>query len=216
MNLQSLSILVMAVGWTVAYVDSIRVGLRDRSYAMPFWALALNITWESVYALHGYAADGVTGQVAANFVWACLDFGILFTYFRYGRAESPFPDDRRAFVAWSVTALLCSLLVQYVFIATFGLLFASIYTAFGSNLMMSVMFVELHRKRGSNLGQSKTIGYSKWLGTLAVTLYFGVLFRAEVANYPSTFIVGTGLLSAAYDLYYLVLLHRADRASAVP
>ena len=40
-------ILAVASGicWTVVYIEGIRVGFRDRSYAIPFYALALNFAW---------------------------------------------------------------------------------------------------------------------------------------------------------------------------
>jgi len=34
----TLSIL-SGVFWTIVYIDGIRVGMRDKSYAMPIWAL---------------------------------------------------------------------------------------------------------------------------------------------------------------------------------
>ena len=40
------------VAWTLVYLEAIRVGFRDRTYAMPVAALALNIAWESIYAAH--------------------------------------------------------------------------------------------------------------------------------------------------------------------
>lgn len=43
------------LAWTVVYLDCIRVGFRDRTYAMPVAALALNIAWESLHAVHGLA-----------------------------------------------------------------------------------------------------------------------------------------------------------------
>ena len=43
------------LAWTVVYIECVRVGLRDRTYAMPLAALGLNIAWESTYAVHGLA-----------------------------------------------------------------------------------------------------------------------------------------------------------------
>ncbi len=40
---------VGGIAWTVVYVEAIRVGLRDRTCAMPVAALALNFAWEPTY-----------------------------------------------------------------------------------------------------------------------------------------------------------------------
>ena len=37
---------VSGVCWTIVYIEGIRVGFKDKSYAIPFYALALNIAWE--------------------------------------------------------------------------------------------------------------------------------------------------------------------------
>lgn len=45
--------LVSGICWTVVYIDGIRLGIRDRSYAIPFYALALNIFWELLQTFYG-------------------------------------------------------------------------------------------------------------------------------------------------------------------
>ena len=39
--------LILTVGsgvcWTIVYIEGIRIGIKDKSYAIPFYALALNI-----------------------------------------------------------------------------------------------------------------------------------------------------------------------------
>jgi hypothetical protein len=39
------------IAWTIVYVDSIRIGLTQKTYAMPIAALGLNIAWEWTYAV---------------------------------------------------------------------------------------------------------------------------------------------------------------------
>jgi hypothetical protein len=43
-------VLLSGLCWTVVYIDSVRLGFKDKTYAMPFWALALNIAWELMLA----------------------------------------------------------------------------------------------------------------------------------------------------------------------
>ena len=47
--------IVSGLAWTVVYVDAIRIGFKDRSYAIPAAALALNFAWEAIYATRSIA-----------------------------------------------------------------------------------------------------------------------------------------------------------------
>jgi hypothetical protein len=93
--------LVSGIAWTVVYAEAIRVGFRDRTYAMPIAALCLNFAWESTYAVH----DLVTApslQAYVNLVWAIADLGIVYTYLRFGRSELPGFISRSQFIVWSL------------------------------------------------------------------------------------------------------------------
>ena len=79
------------------------------------------------------------------------------------------------------------------------------YAAFLQNLLMSVLFIGMLVQRGSREGQSVTIAVSKWLGTLAPTLLFG-LVGAEGFDGPNGLILVVGLLCSVFDLLYLALL----------
>ena len=79
---------VSGIAWTAVYVEAIRVGFRDRSYAVPAAALALNFAWEAIYASRS-AATALSVQGVFNIVWALADVVILYTFFRFGRAELP-------------------------------------------------------------------------------------------------------------------------------
>src|SRR6202790_3423797 len=70
---------VSGICWTIVYIEGIRVGFRDRSYAIPFLALALNIAWELLHTVFGFRA-GVSTQTIINGVWFAFDVGILYTY----------------------------------------------------------------------------------------------------------------------------------------
>lgn len=38
----------------MVYLEGIRLGLKEKSYAIPFYALALNIAWELLHTLFGF------------------------------------------------------------------------------------------------------------------------------------------------------------------
>ncbi|MER7824278.1 MULTISPECIES: hypothetical protein [unclassified Streptomyces] len=192
--------LVSGVAWTLVYVEAIRVGLRDRTYAMPVAALALNFAWETVYAARDIAV-GLSAQGVVNVVWAVADVVIVYTYLRFGRAELPDFVTRPLFATWSVLVFGTGFAVQWLFLAHFGAHDASRYSAFLQNLLMSGLFIALYVSRQGPLGQSPTIAVAKWLGTLAPTVLFGVLEDAP-------FVLGLGILCCVFDLAYIGLLLR--------
>ncbi|WP_371616407.1 hypothetical protein [Streptomyces sp. NBC_00454] len=193
--------LVSGVAWTVVYVEAIRVGLRDRTYAMPVAALALNFAWETTYAFYEFHNSGVTAQGVVDVVWAVADLVIVYTYLRYGRAELPGFVTRPVFAVWSLLVFASAFAVQWLFVAHFGTHEASRYSAFLQNLLMSGLFIALYAGRRGRRGQSLVMAVAKWLGTLAPTFLFGVLEDAP-------FILGLGLLCAVFDLAYIALLAR--------
>jgi hypothetical protein len=193
--------LVSGVAWTVVYVEAIRVGLRDRTYAMPVAALALNFAWETTYAVDEFRG-GLSPQGVVNVVWAAADTVIIWTYLRYGRAELPRFVTRPLFAAWSGLLFASAFAVQWLFLAHFGTHDATRYSAFLQNLLMSGLFISLYAARNGPRGQSLLIAVAKWLGTLAPTVLFGVLER-------SGFVLGLGVLCSVFDLAYIGLLLRS-------
>lgn len=188
------------IAWTIVYIVSIRIGFKYKTYAVPIAALGLNIAWEWIYAIHGLAnAHGP--QAYINLVWALADMVILYTFFRYGRAELPSFVTRTAFNAWGVAVVGTSVAIQLLFIGEFGLvdMRAAKYAAFLQNLLMSGLFISMFVVRRGARGQSLTIGVAKWIGTLAPTVLLGAIQK-------SPFILGIGVLCSALDLTYIALL----------
>ena len=117
------------------------MGFRDKSYAIPFYALALNFAWELLYTYHGFRINGVDAQNIFNAAWLTFDIGILYTYFRFGRnyfgrrlfnppADAGSTDRTnppaiaggtdKLFIGWSVLGLVTAFAVQYAVIREFG------------------------------------------------------------------------------------------------
>jgi hypothetical protein len=194
--------LISGLAWTIVYVASIRVGFRERTYAMPFGALALNLAWEFIYTVDGFTR-AIGPQSWVNLVWAGLDVVILVTYLRFGGDDLPAFVSRPLFRAWVVGALAIAFAVQGLFVYEFGLSsgHAAEYSAFLQNLLMSLLFIQLYVWRRGPRGQSLVIAVAKWLGTLAPTILFGVV-------YGSRFTLGIGVLCSIVDLAYIALLVR--------
>jgi hypothetical protein len=196
--------LLSGVAWTVVYVVAIRIGLRERTYAIPAAALALNIAWESIYATRGLATADLSVQTFVNVAWFFADVVVVYTFLRYGRHELPGFVSRPMFVTWAVLIFATAYVVQWLFIVEFGWGNALKYAAFLQNLLMSGLFIAMFVARRGPRGQSIVIAVSKWIGTLAPTILFGGLAG-------SAFILGLGLLCSVFDLAYIALLIGARR-----
>jgi hypothetical protein len=198
------------VAWTTVYIVAIRIGFKQQTYAIPIAALSLNIAWEWIYSIHDLA-NAPGPQAYINLAWAVADVVILYTFFRYGRAELPTFVTRPVFIAWGIAMLSASVTIQLLFIGEFGLINmrAAQYSAFLQNLLMSGLFLAMFVARRGARGQSLTIGFAKWIGTLAPTLVFGVIGH-------SRFILGIGILCSVFDLAYIALLLSALRVRSRP
>jgi hypothetical protein len=192
------------IAWTIVYIDAIRIGFRQKTYAMPLAALGLNFAWESTYSVLDFTGGAVSVQAWVNLVWALADVVIVFTFFKFGRAELPQMVTKPMFIVWGVLIFASSFAVQWLFIAEFGQMPAARYSAFLQNLLMSGLFIAMLVARRGIRGQTLTIAISKWIGTLAPTILIGVL-----GNMP--FITAIGLMCSVFDLIYIALVVRARR-----
>lgn len=202
--------ILSGLAWTVVYVDAIRIGLRDKSYAIPAAALGLNFAWEVIYAARS-VATGISVQGVFNIAWGLADVVIAYTFLKFGRSELPAWVTRRLFIGWALLLVVTSFAVQLLFVVEFGWEEAARYAAFLQNLLMSGLFIAMFAARGGMRGQSLLIGIAKWIGTLAPTIVFG-----WYGNSP--LILGLGALCSVFDLAYIGLLWRttATRGHIAP
>jgi hypothetical protein len=192
------------IAWTIVYIEAIRLGFKQRTYAMPIAVLALNIAWESIYSFLDLR-DGVSIQGIINVVWVLADIVIVYTFFRFGRAELPGFVTRPMFVSWGVAILGIGFAVQLLFLSEFGHSSAQAYSAFLQNALMSGLFIAMFVARRGNRGQSLLLGVAKWIGTLAPTIAFGIVDEFNL------FILGLGIICSVLDLTYIGLLIWARR-----
>lgn len=197
--------LLSGICWCIVYEECIRLALKDKTYAMPFWALALNITWEGIYTYYDLRAGGDV-QGIVNVLWFCLDVVILALYFKYGRKHHG-ADSDALFYLWTILGIVAMFFVQLAYVKEFGLAghLSAQYSAFAQNLIMSVAFIHMFVKRGSTKGQSMLLAIAKWIGTLAPTITMGIMST----NYV---VLACGLLCSVYDLIYIALLYRAKKS----
>jgi hypothetical protein len=186
------------IAWTVVYIEAIRVGFAQRTYALPVATLALNIAWESIYSVWGLATEPGL-QAYINLVWALADVVIVYTFFRYGRQELPSFVTRALFAGWGVLVFATAYVVQWAFVVEFDYSQAARYSAFLQNLLMSGLFIAMFVGRRGPRGQSMTIAVAKCIGTAAPTVVFGV-------HEGSAFILTLGILCFLFDVVYIALL----------
>lgn len=198
--------LVSGIGWCIVYEECIRLAKKDKAYAMPFWALAMNITWEGIYSISELASGLMGVQEIVNLAWFFLDIVILATFVKYGKKE--WQDEHPSmqewtFYVWTILGIIAMFIVQIAFIFEFGIQghLSAQYAAFIQNLIMSIAFIAMLCKRKSSQGQSLLLAVAKWLGTLAPTITMGILST----NYV---VLACGLLCSVYDIIYIVLLKK--------
>jgi hypothetical protein len=207
---------IIGLTWSSAYVLIIWRGFADRTYGMPIVAAGCNVSWEFIFTFV-HPLPGLERIISAT--WLVLDIVIVATIVRFGPAEFSFAP------RWAVLAGL-ALITVAAYLATlliadhFDMARASL-TAFGSNLLMSALFLNMLLSRWTNRtvrqdplrGQSLLIAWTKMIGTacaaLATYLY---LFKP----YSRSLVLPYLFLSVfVLDVAYIVALYlaRAGRLS---
>src|SRR4051812_11472356 len=196
--------LLSGIFWTITYACVIRQGLVDRTYAMPFLALAMNITWEFLFTFI-YPSVGGIMQESINAIWLAADVVILAVFLKYWRSDYPKRLPESYF--WPMFAFAFAMVIPLMVatVSVFGRDDGSVYTAFIDNLIMSVLFLSMLLRRGDRRGQSMWIAWGKLLGTVT----------ASVSQY--LYDPGNVLWLVIYveililDVLYVVLLSKAPQ-----
>lgn len=196
--------LASGVFWIITYACVIRQGLLDRTYAMPFLALAMNITWEFLFTF-AYPSVGGILQESINAIWFAADIAILAVFLKFWRSDYPrnLPEAYFWPKFFFTFAMVTPVMVAVV--SVFGREDGSVYTAYVDNLIMSVLFLTMLIRRGDRRGQSMWIAWGKLLGTLS----------AAISQY--LYSPGNVLWLVIYieivllDALYVILLSKAPR-----
>ena len=106
--------LLSGICWSIVYIELIRKGFQDRTYAMPLFALGLNFAWEIIYSVDGLLLSPASVQGWVNLVWATLDGVIVYTFFKYGREYFP-NKAKKYFVPFSILAFATCFVLQFAF-----------------------------------------------------------------------------------------------------
>jgi hypothetical protein len=195
--------------WLVAYILIIRQGFKDRTYGIPMLCVALNFTWEFIYA--------VDFPFPVNFIeilrwaWLLCDVVIVYQLFRYGRGSQKIPPLKQYFYAicglMFVSAYLGQLSFHYTFRDKWG-----VSDAYMINLVMSILFVFMYFSRPSGQGLSLGAAWAKMLGTGILSAGSMYMIKDWLSN---SFMVYLYVTIFVFDVTYLALLYRTRAAAAV-
>lgn len=193
------------VCWSIVYIELIRKGFKEKTCAMPLFALGLNFAWEILYSFDGFAFNTFGGiQPWVNLIWAVLDAVIVYLYFKYGRQYFP-EKAKKYFVPFSVLAFATSFIIQFAFYFRFKTAAAG-YAAFAQNAAMSILFVTMLFFRGNTRGQTMLMATAKWIGTVAPTIVAGLLAEFNI------YVILMGVICTVFDVIYIVMLSRFKAA----
>ena len=198
--------LITGVAWAYAYWRIIIVSRQDRTYGVPLFAAALNLSWESIYSIGGAArwsnyGTGVHVQIAINWVWLFLDLGIAATVIRYGRRE--FPSMTRTSFLLMLTAISAlAAMLQASFLLKFPPEEAAQLTALLQNVYMSGAYISMALVRADRRGQRLDVAVAKLIGTLVATISVSL-----IGGFSSGFLV-LGISCFFLDVAYIFILRR--------
>lgn len=189
---------VNGAGWMVAYFLIIYRSYKDKTYGMPFIALAFNISWEFFYSFV-FNSPELNLQTIINRFWFAADVVILFFYFAYGKKDWKYSQTIRLFYPYSLFILFAAAGLLYFFEMDF-LNDAVTYSAFIMNVIISASFLQMILHRNSLAGQSFGIALFKLIGTLSATIFLLDGF--------TSFLILLGLICFILDVVYLFLVLR--------
>ena len=194
--------LICGICWSLAYIGIIVRSFRDKTYGMPFWALAFNICWEFIFAVI-FVDKSYYAFMIINRIWFSLDIFILVAYCCYGRKEWPSQVNKKLFWPYSLLVLFIS--YRFVYYLTIRIYEGgNEYVAFIQNLMMSLLFINMLNRRNSLAGQSAWIALFKMVGSAAAT----VILR----HVP--FLWSTGISTFMIDMIYFAMVLARTPAAA--
>lgn len=201
--------------WVFLYVCAVMYGVKNKSFAIPAFAIPFNFSWELLTSF--VVPNPVAVWLWVNRVWLLIDCILVAQTLRYGAAEQLTADGKRYF-PWLMSVIGCFALAgQYGYILTFQDSLGY-EVAFVIDVLMSFLFIQRYFERPDHSNLAYAVAWFKLFGNLGVSIQTYVLFPQVHPNVPS-FAFFHALYAALFvlDSIYIVLLasaRRAERASA--
>jgi hypothetical protein len=161
----------IALFWIIGYILIIYKGFKDQSCGMPLAAICANISWEFLLT---FIMPFHPLQQIVTLVWFLLDCIILLQFLYYSKNVF----SKRMLHVSVFTLIVIAFLLQYGMAVEFDDELG-IYSAFGINLLMSILFIKLVQTK-ELYGQSLWIAYFKMIGTLCASILCYSLFPSSI------------------------------------
>ena len=186
--------------WVAAYGVAIWVGYREATYAIPLPAICLNVTWELLFTFWRPPRTAIKRALYSS--WFLLDLVILAQAFVY----APVAGQLGVLRAHPIGVIGLGLLASFGAHLWLYRRFARPYhVAFGLNLVMSILFVEMYFARPDGRGLSLAVAWLKFGGTALISLANLYRFRGRLREQPALTAFMAGIFF--FDVSYLALLH---------
>ena len=219
-----------AIFWFSAYVLVVRRSFKDKSYGMPIFAMAGNITWEFILAAgfvqscpYAWTTCPETFFQSLNLISMSIDVLILISILKFGRDQFDSPFIKKYFIPIIIYAILTFFSMQLAFMRQFGALnpYSSDpqyipvfdqggpYTGFALALMMGILLIYMLLTREGVGGQSFYIGLFMLLGNFFAFILWNVLGGAQ------------GLITVLYvnvffvNVVYIVMYYQKAKSLGV-
>ncbi len=191
--------------WIIAYILAIRKGFQEKTYGFPMMCIALNLSWELIYAAIFRFPNDIIAYL--RWGWLLADFVIAYQLLRYGRDWQTTPLMKKYFYSITVITFVSTFLGQLTFHYTFGDTWG-MSNAYLINLVMSMLFIFMFFGRGGSSGQSLGTAWCKMLGTGILSV--GSCFT--ITNWlQSSFLVYLFVTIFFLDVMYILLLYADKR-----
>jgi hypothetical protein len=161
----------VALFWTIVYILVIYKGFKDQTCGMPLASICANITWEFLFT---FFMPFHPLQQVVTLIWFLLDCIILIQYLYYSKGLYP----KNTLYASVFSLLIIALLLHYGMAVEFHDKMG-VYSAFGINLMMSILFIRMLLIKELR-GQSLSIAYFKLVGTVCASVLCYMLYPQSV------------------------------------
>jgi len=196
------------VFWILTYIFIISKGFKDKTYGMPLIALCANISWEFIFS---FIFPHTPPQLFINYLWFGLDSIIVIQFLKYGKKEFLYLSSKRLYSIFLVLlgAEFSIILVSGITIGEYK----GVYSAFGQNLVMSILFIIMLFKRNSLRGQSIYIAIFKMLGTALTSLHY---YMYEPITQSSLILPSLFVSIFIFDIVYIYLVFRFYKRDKIP
>ena len=206
--MQTLILVAGGVFWILTYIFIISKGFKDKTYGMPLIALCANISWEFIFS---FIFPHTPPQLFINYLWFGLDSIIVIQFLKYGKKEFLYLSSKRLYSIFLVLlgAEFSIILVSGITIGEYK----GVYSAFGQNLVMSILFIIMLFKRNSLRGQSIYIAIFKMLGTALTSLHY---YMYEPITQSSLILPSLFVSIFIFDIVYIYLVFRFYKRDKIP